>query len=338
MDSKPLVSVIIPSYNRAGFLRRCLEHLASQSYSALEVLIIDDGSTDETLELLETLRLQLPSLALRWFVNPGNLGANHGRNTGVREAHGKFVAFIDSDCYAETDWLEQMVAAFDDDLVAAVTGRTYNVAPRTIYELAYKGSSIVHGCNDAPRLTSSNLLVRRTLALQFPFEEDLKYGCNEEGLYLRLKAAGYRQKVVPTAVVWHDHPYQARGYFRRARILGAAAAWLVYKFRLPHRLDLLPFIAGYALLPLGYFGIEFLLPAATCFTLACAALVYNELVRKQKTVRETLVSFPVVLAYYQVRLWAYIRETVKLHVLPNAIERVDLSRYSIEVEAGSAPR
>jgi glycosyltransferase involved in cell wall biosynthesis len=321
-----IVSVVIPSYNRRSFLGSCLESLTKQTCQGFEVIIVDDGSTDDTIEFLVEFKKGHPGLNLRWFIHKENLGANIARNRGVQEAKGAFVAFLDSDCIVRPEWLEELIKGFDNNNIASVTGLVISVKPKNIYQVAYKGTSRIHGSGDAPRIVSNNMCVRRDLLLNYPFDEDLKYGCNEEGLFLRLRAAGYRQRFIPTAIVLHDHPHTRKTFFRRAWILGKAAAWLVYKYHLPHRIDLLPFFFGYLSLPLGLLNGWLFIAPLFFFTAAIAALIYNDLFRKRKTLSETLISFPVLLAYYHVRLFAYVKESLRLMCSQNHIKRIDLSQ------------
>jgi len=325
-EKMPRVSIVIPSYNRRFFLEPCLESLIKQTFQRFEVIIVDDGSTDDTLEFLAEFKKRYVDFKLRWFIHENNLGANVARNLGVKEAKGTFVAFLDSDCIAKPEWLEELIKGFDSHNVASVTGLVIDVKPKNIYQLAYKGTTRVHGHGEAPRLVANNMCIRRDLLLKHLFDEDLKYGCDEEGLYLRLKALGYRQRLIPTAIVLHNHPHTRKTFFQNAWIGGKAAAWLVYKYHLPHRLDLLPFIFGYLSLPLIVFNNWLQVIPFFFFTLAVAALIYNELCRKRKTVTETLLLFPVLLAYYHVRLLAYVKEFLRLRIFQNSIERVRLSQ------------
>ena len=324
-EQMPKVSIVIPSCNRRSFLEPCLESLIKQTFQKFEVIIVDDGSTDNTLEFLAEFKKTHADFNLRWFIHEKNLGANVARNFGVREAKGTFAAFLDSDCIAKPEWLEELTKGFDSHNVASVTGLVIDVKPKNIYQLAYKGSTRVHGHGDAPRLVANNMCIRRDLLLKYLFDEDLKYGCDEEGLYLRLKAAGCRQRLIPNAIVLHNHPHTRKTFFQNAWIGGKSAAWLVYKYHLPHRLDLLPFILGYLSLPLIVFNDWLQIMPFFFFTMAIAALAYNELFRKRKTLKETLLLFPVLLAYYHVRLFAYVKEFLRLRIFQNPIKRVDLS-------------
>lgn len=323
-----LVSVVVPSHNRRHCLAYCLEALARQTYPNYEVIVVDDGSDDGTADLLAEFGSQHPDLNLRWFVNESNIGANKSRNRGIQNCRGQLVAFLDSDCIAEPDWLENLRRAFTSRQVAAVTGMVLNAPPSNIYELTYSGTNRVHGRRYPSRLTGCNMCVRRDLLVQYPFDEDLKYGCDEEGIYLRFRAIGYEQKVVPDAVLRHEHRFTRQTFFRQAHLGGAAAAWLVYKYRLLPRLDLLPFMLGYLTLPLGLVNAWLLAIPLLFLGVALVALLYNELRRKNKTIGETLRSFPVLLTYYHIRLVSYLTQSVRLRLFCNNIERVRLRELS----------
>lgn len=106
--AEDLVSVIMPSYNSSRFITESIESILCQTYTNLELLITDDGSTDNTLEIIENYcrkdkRIKLFSLS-------GNMGAGHARNKSIREAQGKYIAFCDSDDTWLPDKLERQIA------------------------------------------------------------------------------------------------------------------------------------------------------------------------------------------------------------------------------------
>lgn len=333
----PEASVVIPTFNRRAVLERCLTALARQTHPSFEVIVVDDGSTDDTVAMLERLRAAHPALRLRWFVNESNRGANASRNRGTEAARGEIVAFLDSDCVAEPDWLERLLAGFGHERVAAVTGLVLDLPPTNVYELAFKGTNRVHGCGEASRLVGGNLAVRRKLLRRINWDEDRRFqameragvpdvtnsgGCDEEGIYLILKWAGYEQRVAPAARVLHEHTYDRRAFYRQAYYGGGSAAHLVWKYRLWHRMDIVPLIGAYVLL-LGAAALPRLaVGAGAILAVWLAAVVYNELARKGKTPGETVRSLPWVVAYYHVRAFAYARETMRLWTGRRRIARV----------------
>ena len=92
-----LVSVIIPTYNRAWALRKTVASVFAQSYRPVECLVIDDGSTDETAQVMEELQKQAPAGIDLRYVKQDNGGANSARNHGLRFCSGEFICFLDSD-------------------------------------------------------------------------------------------------------------------------------------------------------------------------------------------------------------------------------------------------
>lgn len=324
----PVVSVVVPTLNRLATLRKCLAALALQTCESYEVIVVDDASTDDTLGLLEAFGAEHPKMTLRWLRNDKRRGANASRTRAIEAAAGRYVAFLDSDCIAREDWLDKLLAGFDDDRVASVTGLVVDPPPSNIYELTFKGTNRVDDVTEARRLVAGNMCIRRKLLLAEPLDQDLLYGCDEEGIFLRLKAAGYAQRVAADAVVLHEHHYDRAAFFRQAWVGGAAAAWLVYKYYLPTRLDLLPFILAYLSLPLAF--VRPALAAVPGFFLlaALAALAYNDLFRKRKTLAETLKTFPVLLVYYQVRLAGYLWQSLRLRALSHHVKRIRLTATS----------
>ncbi len=347
----PLISVIIPSFNRREKLAACLESLCKQTYPRYELIVVDDCSTDGTGEFLDAFGPAHPSVAFRWFKNETNAGANHSRNRGVRESKGCILAFIDSDCIARPDWLEKISRAFDAPDVAAIVGRITDPPIRNIFELTHRGGNRIPGDGDPGRLVGCNMAVRRAEMLHIGWDEDRRFqamtavgvpdtatsgGCDEEHIYLILRALGYRQRAAQDAVVLHEHYYTGRSLMRQAYIGGGSAAHLVYKYRLPIRIDILPFVLAYASLPLMAWDVRLGLVPLFFMVGACAALFYNDVWRKGKGVLQTIVTFPILLAYYHVRVLGYVIEAVRVRLRRNKMKRVsldDLTRDAASIRA-----
>ena len=104
------ISVVIPAYNRAATIRKCLDSVVLQTYLPDEILVVDDGSTDETVEAVSSYR-HPPQISLRCLSLGRNSGAQAARNHGIREAKGDWIAFQDSDDEWLPEKLEKQVAA-----------------------------------------------------------------------------------------------------------------------------------------------------------------------------------------------------------------------------------
>jgi glycosyltransferase involved in cell wall biosynthesis len=99
MNVTSLVSVIIPAYNRGKFINRAINSVLFQTYSNLEVIVVDDGSSDDTIAKIRVLQKNDPRVKV--FRHQHNRGAQAARNTGIRLAQANFIAFLDSD----NEWL-----------------------------------------------------------------------------------------------------------------------------------------------------------------------------------------------------------------------------------------
>jgi glycosyltransferase involved in cell wall biosynthesis len=100
-----LVSIIIPAYNAERTLGECLDGCLAQGYPNTEVIVVDDGSTDGTERVARARNVG--------YIRQENGGPAKARNTGAREAEGEIIAFTDSDCIPEANWIEALIETFD---------------------------------------------------------------------------------------------------------------------------------------------------------------------------------------------------------------------------------
>jgi glycosyltransferase involved in cell wall biosynthesis len=101
-------SVVVPTYNRVSTLRQCLTGLLAQDSLNYEIIVVDDGSTDGTAEVLTQ---EFPRTRIRYFQQK-NAGPAAARNRGIQEAGGEIIAFTDDDCLAPLDWLSRLDEGF----------------------------------------------------------------------------------------------------------------------------------------------------------------------------------------------------------------------------------
>lgn len=104
-----LVSVIVPTYNRVGLIGRAIESIVNQTYRDIEIVVVDDGSTDNTEEVIADISASAPR-PIKYFKKP-NGGCASARNKGTQLAAGDLIAFLDSDDLWMSDALESMVSA-----------------------------------------------------------------------------------------------------------------------------------------------------------------------------------------------------------------------------------
>lgn len=105
MEKKPNISVVIPMYNAGRYVEKCLESIINQTYQDIEVIIVNDGSTDNSKEICEKYVQKDNRITL---INTENRGAGSARNTGLEKAQGEYISFIDSDDYICNDYFERL--------------------------------------------------------------------------------------------------------------------------------------------------------------------------------------------------------------------------------------
>ncbi|OGX83785.1 glycosyltransferase family 2 protein [Hymenobacter glacialis] len=189
------ISIVIPVYNRKADLPRCLGSIQSHTAN-YEVIVVDDGSTDGSFELLQTL--DIPNMRL--FKNPGNRGVNYTRNRGVEQASGDYVLFLDSDDKLFPDGLDTVFGHVNANPLVRhflfFSSPNVNKSATAPYHTTY-----------AEWLTESvfgdfaHVIEKKTL-LEFPFFEQFR--AYENLNWLRIIKATEPQRVVPKLVTWMD--------------------------------------------------------------------------------------------------------------------------------------
>lgn len=108
--ASPLVTIYLPTYNRVALLKRAVSSVLCQSFQDIELIVVDDQSTDSTVEYLESLSAN--ENKVRWFVNETNSGACFSRNKAIKEARGAFVTGLDDDDYFAPNHIESLLRAW----------------------------------------------------------------------------------------------------------------------------------------------------------------------------------------------------------------------------------
>ena len=115
----PLVSVIVPVYNVRQYLKQCVESLTKQTYHNLEILLIDDGSTDGSSDICDKFAEQVENIVV---YHKKNTGLGLSRNYGIAKAKGEYVTFVDSDDYIESNALKELVNGLENGINDTVIG------------------------------------------------------------------------------------------------------------------------------------------------------------------------------------------------------------------------
>lgn len=106
LNENPKVSIIIPAYNIAPYLERCLESVRNQTYKEIQIIIIDDGSTDQTGKIADSFAEKDKRF---YVIHKENRGVSAARKTGLERADGEYIGFVDGDDYIEPEMYEKLI-------------------------------------------------------------------------------------------------------------------------------------------------------------------------------------------------------------------------------------
>ena len=112
MNQTPLISVIVPIYHVEQYLNRCVESLVNQTYSNLEIILVDDGSPDNCPKMCDDWVQKDSRIKV---IHKGNGGLSDARNAGMQIANGDVISFIDSDDWIDPKFFEVMLNVMQDD-------------------------------------------------------------------------------------------------------------------------------------------------------------------------------------------------------------------------------
>lgn len=215
--SSPSVSVIVVNWNRRDLLRACLESLQAQTFRDFELIVVDNGSTDGSLDLLR----QAPVETVRTIENAENRGFCAANNQGIEAARGRFIGLLNNDAEAEPGWLEQLLSAVEsapDVGMAAskiLTWEDRGVIDKAGHLIYPDGQNRGRGTGEPDQGQYDRLeetawpdgcaaLYRRSLLEQIGgFDEDFFAYADDAELGLRARIAGWRCLYTPKAVVYH---------------------------------------------------------------------------------------------------------------------------------------
>lgn len=217
--TEPAVSVVIPAYNAAWCIRKAVDSVLAQTFRDVELIVVDDGSTDDTAAILrsyaDTLRV----------VSQANGGMSSARNAGIRAARGRYVAFLDSDDRWLPDKLERQVAlmtAQPDLAFCAATATLEDPDGNVVGAWACSGKSEasvadVFASHAAIAGGASSVLARRELVQALGGFDETLFGAEDTDLWIRLAAAGRFACIAEPLVVVLKRPGSVSRNRRRMR-------------------------------------------------------------------------------------------------------------------------
>lgn len=196
--NQPLISVVIPNFNRGHLIEEVIRSITSQTYHNIEIIVVDDHSTDGSMNTLERLKSQLSNLT--YLQLPKNKGANVCRNTGVKLAKGNYIAFLDSDDYFLPTKLEKQIQIFNQfpEIGFVVTG----FGAKTFTTL---GEGIIP-IKDTIKQNNlggfSTLMVKKDIFLAVGGLDEQLLSCQDWDLFLKLLNISQGYKIAEDLVIY----------------------------------------------------------------------------------------------------------------------------------------
>jgi GT2 family glycosyltransferase len=224
----PTVSVVVCTHNGSRHIAECLSALECLDYPEYEVIVVDDGSTDDTAAIVHQFVVRL--------IRTENRGLSAARNTGLAAAVGEIIAYIDDDAYPDRDWLKRLAMVFLNMDCAGVGGP--NIAP--------PGASCVAECvahapggpihvlladTEAEHIPGCNMAFRKSVLLAIGgFDPQFRAAGDDVDICWRIQEQGWKLGFSPTATVFHHRRGTLRAYWRQQVGYGKAEALLERKF------------------------------------------------------------------------------------------------------------
>ncbi|HXS40133.1 MAG TPA: glycosyltransferase [Stellaceae bacterium] len=222
----PRVSVVVCTYNAERTLAPCLESLAKLNYPDYEVIVVNDGSTDGSLAIAERF-------GYCRIISQPNKGLSVARNVGAQNATGEIIAYTDSDCVADPDWLAYLIAKMEVSDLAACGGPNFpppedSLVPAAVAVSPGGPTHVLLSDDVAEHIAGCNMAFRRDALLRLGgFDPIYRAAGDDVDICWRFQDAGYTIGFSPAAVVWHFRRNTVKAYIGQQRGYGKAEA-LVY--------------------------------------------------------------------------------------------------------------
>lgn len=216
--SQPLVSCIIVTFNSEKYIEKCLKALLKVTYKSYEIIVVDNGSTDNTADIVQ----KYLSKKVSFFVLRKNVGYAGGHNFGVKKATGKYVFLLNPDTTVTQNFLQPLVDEMERDLLVAVAQplvylekkrKTINLSGKLPHYLGFDwlrdyNSSVVRESGELLSFSGSGVMVRKAAFQKVGgFDESYFMYYEDSDLGWRLRMCGYSLRFVAESVIFHDYHF-----------------------------------------------------------------------------------------------------------------------------------
>ena len=310
------VSIIVITFNAKDELKECLESLENQDYNEKEIIVVNDASTDGTLEFLLQYQKQT-AIEIKIITNKANHGVAGSRNVGIQHATGEIIAFTDADCVADRKWISELVKGYDYKDVTAVGGSISDKCITNIWELSDKGHDFVASEEGyVSYIQGCNMSFDSSVLRNFMFNDEIKYGYEEAILCDNLVGDGYKIYYRPQAVVHHKHRSNLLSLLKQKYLRGESSMWYRKKqnklFMFKRHII---FLIALFLIPFFALNKIFIYLSLLLLLGFSLSLLRDEIIFKRKSIQEIMITFPLLIFIEFSHFWGSVVGLVKFRVL-----------------------
>ena len=224
----PRISVVVCTHNGSRTLRECLSYLREVRYANFEVIVVNDGSRDDSANIAREFNVTI--------ISTENRGLSSARNTGMQAATGEMVVYLDDDAYPDRDWLTYLAAAFRVSNHAVIGGP--NIAPAGDGDVAECVMNAPGGPihvlisdSEAEHVPGCNMAFRKSCLKELGgFDARFRTAGDDVDICWRVQQRGWTIGFCPGAAVWHHRRNSVFTYWKQQRGYGAAEALLERKW------------------------------------------------------------------------------------------------------------
>jgi len=212
-----MISVVIPTYNEEKDIKGCLESLRKQSFKDFEIIVVDDGSTDKTTEIVKKYKVKL--------IKGEHKGPGFSRNIGAREAKGEILIFIDADMSFHKEYLKNLIAPIKGEVIG--TTHDYEVAVNTKNKWSFLWGKIRVDENNVKDVPIFRAIRKDKFLEMGGFDPKYSYA-DDQTFWFKYKI---KPVIAKNSTCYHKNPESLKSTFKQARWIGASwkERYLIFK-------------------------------------------------------------------------------------------------------------
>lgn len=228
----PSVSIVIPVYNGEDNIDKCIESIINQDYpkEKTEIIIVDNNSKDNTANIIKTFPVK--------YIFEKKQGVCFARNKGLELANNELIAYTDSDCIAEKNWISRLVPHFSDETIGGVGGHLEAFPPENyieryiaLREVLTQEKMYAEKIYSPPFFITANVIYRANILKKIGgFDNFFKIAGEDADISWRVVAEGYKLILEPSAIVFHKHRSNLKRFCKQMFNYGIGSAAIFKKY------------------------------------------------------------------------------------------------------------